>query len=157
MKHISKLSLLFFTIFALACTDLSEQILDESLSGGAKAENLAINSIAPAYAMLPGLYIHTRYFALQEISTDEAILPYRGGRDWGDNGIYIELHQHTYTPNHSNVNQCWNYLTGMISRTVTAINVLTPLAESTMKQKFLAEARDYAHSNMLCLDLGYLV
>ena len=156
MKHIFKIGLLsIFMLFAWSCTDLKEQILDESLSGGAKEDDLVKNSIAPAYAMLPALYTHTRYFAVQEISTDEAILPYRGGRDWGDNGIYIELHQHTYTPNHSNVRQCWEHLTTMISRTVSAINVLTPLAQSDGEAKvFLAEARGLrAFYNMLCLDL----
>jgi len=142
-------------ILTWSCTDLQEQILDESLSGGAKESELVHNSIAPAYAMLPEFFRHTRYFAVQEISTDEAILPYRGGRDWGDNGIYIELHQHTYTPVHSNIQQCWDYLTTMISRTVTAIDVLTPLAESDADAKvFLAEAKGLrAFYNMLCLDL----
>ena len=156
MKSIIKLSLLsLIMILTWSCTDLQEQILDESLSGGAKESELVHNSIAPAYAMLPEFFRHTRYFAVQEISTDEAILPYRGGRDWGDNGIYIELHQHTYTPVHSNIQQCWDYLTTMISRTVTAIDVLTPLAESDADAKvFLAEAKGLrAFYNMLCLDL----
>ena len=111
--------------------------------------------VAPAYGMLPEFYRHTRYFAVQEISTDEAILPYRGGRDWGDNGIYIELHQHTYTPVHSNIQQCWDYLTVMISRTVTAISVLTPMAETDAEARvFLAEVRGLrAFYNMIVLDL----
>ncbi len=155
MKNTIKIALLAFVIFFGSCTDLQEQILDESLSGGALETDLVKGSVAPAYGMLPEFYRHTRYFAVQEISTDEAILPYRGGRDWGDNGIYIELHQHTYTPVHSNVQQCWDYLTTMISRTVTAINVLTPLAETDAEAKtFLAEVRGLrAFYNMLVLDL----
>ena len=142
-------------VFLGSCTDLQEQILDESLSGGASETDLVKGTVAPAYGMLPEFYRHTRYFAVQEISTDEAILPYRGGRDWGDNGIYIELHQHTYTPTHSNVQQCWDYLTTMISRTVTAISVLTPMAETNSEAKvFLAEVRGLrAFYNMLVLDL----
>lgn len=142
-------------VFFGSCTDLGEEILDESLTGDTKDTDLVRGSIAPAYGMLPEFYRHTRYFAVQEISTDEAILPYRGGRDWGDNGIYIELHQHTYTPVHSNIQQCWDYLTRMISRTVTAINVLAPLAENDAEAKrFLAEARGLrAFYNMITLDL----
>ncbi len=98
--------------------------------------------MAPAYGLLPDLFLHTKYFAVQEISSDEAILPYRGGRDWGDNGIYIELHQHTYTPVHRNVRDVGTDLTVMISRTVSAINVLTPLAETDAEAKvYLAEVR----------------
>src|SRR5688500_18133023 len=130
MKATIKIFLLATTLFFGSCTDLGEEILDESLTGDTKDTDVVRGSIAPAYGMLPEFYRHTTYFAVQEITTDEAILPYRGGRDWGDNGIYIELHQHTYTPVHSNIQQCWDFLTRMISRTVTAINVLTPLAGS---------------------------
>ncbi len=142
-------------LFSWSCSDLKEQVLDESLSGGALESDLVQSSVAPAYALLPEFFRHTRYFAVQEISTDEAILPYRGGRDWGDNGIYIELHQHTYTPNNDNVKQCWDYLTKMISRSVSAINTLEPLASSDGNAKvFLAEMRGMrAYYNMVALDL----
>jgi hypothetical protein len=156
MKNTIKFAFLaFIMLFSWNCTDLNEQILDESLSGGALESELVKNSVAPAYALLPDFFLHTKYFALQEISTDEAILPYRGGRDWGDNGIYIELHQHTYTSAHKNVRDCWNGLTTMISRTVSAINVLTPLAATDAEAKvFLAEVRGLrAYYNMVTLDL----
>ena len=156
MKNTIKIAFVALAmLFSWSCSDLKEQILDESLSGGALESDLVKSSVAPAYAMLPEFFRHTRYFAVQEISTDEAILPYRGGRDWGDNGIYIELHQHTYTPVNSNVQQCWDYLTTMISRTVSAINVLTPLADTDAEAKsFLAEMRALrAYYNMVTLDL----
>ena len=155
MKNIIKLFALAFAMFIGSCTDLQEEILDESLTGGGLESDLVKGVVAPAYGMLPEFYRHTRYFAVQEISTDEAILPYRGGRDWGDNGIYIELHQHTYTPVHSNIQQCWDYLTVMISRTVTAISVLTPMAETDAEARvFLAEVRGLrAFYNMIVLDL----
>ncbi|WP_044118017.1 RagB/SusD family nutrient uptake outer membrane protein [Alkaliflexus imshenetskii] len=154
---ILRLFLVFISSIVLGwgCTDLNERILDESLSGGAVDSELVRNSVAPAYALLPDFFLHTKYFALQQITTDEAILPYRGGRDWGDNGIYIELHQHTYTPNHRNIQLCWDGITKMISRTVSAINVLTPLAGSSEENAtFLAEVRGLrAYYNMIALDL----
>ncbi len=155
MKNSIKLIAMIFALFIASCTDLQEQILDESLSGGGLESDLVKGVIVPAYGMLPEFYRHTRYFAVQEISSDEAILPYRGGRDWGDNGIYIELHQHTWGPIHSNIQQCWDFLTVMISRTVTAINVLSPLADTDAEAKlFLAEARGLrAFYNMIVLDL----
>ncbi|MDO1499500.1 hypothetical protein Q2T40_04755 [Winogradskyella maritima] len=36
-------------------------------------------------------------FWLQEVSSDEAILPYRGGTDWFDGGKFIAAHQHNFT------------------------------------------------------------
>ncbi len=154
MKNIIKTGLLVLVmLFGWNCSDLQEQILDESLSGGASASDLVQSSVAPAYAKLPDFFLHTRYFAVQEITTDEAILPYRGGRDWGDNGIYLELHQHTYTPNNSNVKQCWDDLKTMISRSVSAIKTLETLTGSDAKV-YLAEVRGLrAYYNMLALDL----
>ena len=160
MKNTIKTTLLVFALlFSWSCSNLEEQILDESLSGGALESDLAKNSVAPAYALLPDLFLHTKYFAVQEISSDEAILPYRGGRDWGDNGIYIELHQHTYTPAHRNVRDVWNNLTTSISRTVSAINTLKPLAESDAEAKvFLAEVRGLrAYFSMITLDMWGLI
>jgi starch-binding outer membrane protein, SusD/RagB family len=154
MKNIKLAFLAFILLFSFSCSDLKEIILDESLTGGADS-TIIESTISPAYGLLPDLFLHTKYFALQEISTDEAILPYRGGKDWGDNGIYIALHQHTYTSAHSNVKQVWTDLTLMISRCESAINELKPLAESNETAKtYLAEARGLrAYYNMLMLDL----
>ena len=154
MKNTIKTAFLALTLlFSWSCSDLQEQVLDESLSGGASASSLIASSVAPAYGLLPEFFKHTVYFAVQEISTDEAILPYRGGRDWGDNGIYLELHQHTYTPNHSNIKQCWDNLTLLFSRTVSAIKTLETISEADAKV-YLAEMRGLrAYYNMVALDL----
>lgn len=154
MKKIQLALLAISMIFTFSCSNLNEVILDESLTEGADS-SLVESTISPAYALLPDLFLHTKYFALQEITTDEAILPYRGGKDWGDNGIYLALHQHTYTPVHSNVSQVWTNLTKMISYSLIAINELTPLASSNENAKvYLAEARGLrAYYNMLMLDL----
>ena len=155
MKNKFKIALLATIVLGFSCSKLKEQILDESLSGGKLQSDIIKGSVAPAYAMLPDFFLHTRYFALQEISTDEAILPYRGGTDWGDNGIYIDLHRHLMTPSHVRVTEAWNTLVTLISRTVTAINVLTPLAKTDADAKvYLAEMRALrAYYNMVLLDM----
>jgi len=160
MKNNIKVAMLALTMaFSFSCTDLKEQILDESLSGGVLQSDIIRGSVAPAYASLPDMFLHTRYFALQEISTDEAILPYRGGTDWGDNGIYIDLHRHTVTPSHVRVKEMWNTLTTQISRTVSAIQALTPLANTDNDAKtYLAEMIGMrAYYNMVLLDMYGLV
>src|SRR5687767_10878870 len=93
-----------------ACTKLEEKILDESSVTGLTDKQIAEGIIAPVYARLPDIFLHTNYFALQEISTDEAILPYRGGTDWGDNGIYMSLHKHETTSTDPNVRNTWNFI-----------------------------------------------
>jgi len=151
-KYLLPIALLAF--FSVGCSNLEEKVLDEALIMGSDS-TLVESTISPAYALLPDLFLHTKYFALQEITTDEAILPYRGGKDWGDNGIYIALHQHSYNSAHSNVRQVWETLTKLISRTVTAINVLSNLEKPTESSKtFVAEARALrAYYNMVSLDL----
>ena len=89
----SLLVLLAITVIT-GCTKLNEKVLDESSVAGLTAKQQAEGIIAPVYAKLEDITMHTNLFALQEISTDEAILPFRGGTDWGDNGIYVQMHQH---------------------------------------------------------------
>lgn len=158
MKKILMLSTLFFSMMIIdGCTDLEEDVLDESLTGGATAGEILDGSLSPAYGILPGLFQHTNYFALQEISTDEAILPYRGGTDWGDNGIYIDMHRHTYTSAHVRISDAWNSIYQGISRALTAINVLSG-AEGADAATYLAEARGLrAYYSLLSLDLFGLV
>jgi starch-binding outer membrane protein, SusD/RagB family len=152
-----KLTIIFAAIglffIGNSCTDLEEKVLDESFSTIVSEKDAANGVIAPVYALLPTIYQHTTYFALQEISTDEAILPYRGGTDWGDNGIYLELHKHTYTSNNAPVRNTWNPLVQALSRCVTAISALPNMTDANSKT-YLAEAIGMrAFYNMLILDL----
>ncbi len=140
-----------------SCTDLDEIILDETSAVGLSDKQAADGNLAPVYAALPSLFQHTTYFALQEISTDEAILPYRGGTDWGDNGIFIALHTHTITSADPNVRNTWTILLTGISRSVTAINALATNPDPIAKT-YLAEARGMrAYYNLVLLDLFGLI
>ena len=140
-----------------SCTKLEEKVLDESSVTGQTDKQIAEGIIAPVYARLPDIFLHTNYFALQEISTDEAILPYRGGTDWGDNGIYMSLHRHETTSTDPNVRNTWNNITQALSRAITAINTLPDNKDPNAKI-FLAEARGMrAYYSMLMLDLFGIV
>src|SRR5688500_9022218 len=140
-----------------ACTKLEEDILDETSVTGLTDKQIAEGIIAPVYARLPDIFLHTNYFALQEISTDEAILPYRGGTDCGDNGIYISLHRHETTSTDTNVRNTWNFILQGISRAITAMNEL-PGNKDPNAKLFAAEARGMrAYYSMLTLDLFGLI
>jgi len=152
-KIISLLLILAGVTIADSCTKLREDVLDESSTTGKTDKEIAEGIIAPVYARLPDIYRHTTYFALQEISTDEAILPYRGGTDWGDNGIYISLHRHETTSSDPNVRDTWNLIVQEISRCITAMNTL-PSNTDPNATTFLAEARGMrAFYNLMALDL----
>jgi len=144
-------------IFLTGCTKLDEVVLDESSVTGLTEKQIADGIIAPVYAGLPSLFQHTTYFALQEISTDEAILPYRGGTDWGDNGIYLSLHRHETMSTDPNVRNTWTILTLSLSRAVTAINSLKTNKDASAKV-YLAEATGMlAYYNLVMLDLFGIV
>ena len=146
--------MLFISIVIInSCTKLNEKVLDESSVTGLTDKQIAEGIIAPVYARLPDIFLHTNYFALQEISTDEAILPYRGGTDWGDNGIYMSLHRHETTSTDPNVRNTWNNITQSLSRAITAILTL-PDNKDPNATIFLAEARGMrAYYSLLTLDL----
>ena len=160
MKNLIKFAFLAFALlFSWSCTDLEEQVLDESLTGTVSEEEIVTSVVAPAYSTLSALFLHTHLFSLQEISSDEAILPYRGGNDWYDGGIFFELHRHECLPENETILDTWNDLTLSISKCVSAIRVLTPLAESDASAAaFLAEVRALrAYYNMVVLDLWGIV
>ncbi|MEC3966081.1 RagB/SusD family nutrient uptake outer membrane protein [Flagellimonas halotolerans] len=155
MKH--KIIIALFGIGLLSnvsCTDLEEEVIDESLEGSGQAEAIS-GAIAPAYGQISWTWRHTNYYGLQLIPSDEAILPYRGGVDWYDNGKFLEVHRHNIAPSNSLVGSSWNEVTRNISRTITAIDVLQPLADEGNVE---AEGALYemialrAYLNMLTLD-----
>ena len=149
----------FLAIPHWSCTDLEENILDESLSGAGRAEVIS-GAIAPAYGQVSRTWLHTSYYGLQLIASDEAILPYRGGTDWFDGGKFIAVHQHNMTSGNDLVRSSWNEVAKNISRTVSAIEVLRPLAEegNTQAASALYEMIALrAYLNMLMLESWGLI
>jgi len=154
MKNRSiKYFICFVSLAVFSCTKLNEQVLDESSVSGLTDKQLAEGIIAPAYNVLPDIFQHTRYFTLQEISTDEAILPFRGGTDWGDNGIYQSMHRHETVSTDPNVQGTWTSIVTGLSRSLTAITSLKT-NKDVSAPLFLAEARGVrAYYSLLTLDL----
>lgn|SRR5690554_1029809 len=145
--------------FLWGCTDLAEDVLDESLQGSGQAE-LISGAIAPAYGQVIWTWRHTNYYGLQLIAADEAILPYRGGVDWFDGGKFLEAHTHNISPGNDLVRSGWNEVARNISRALTAIEVLRPLADdgNTEARGALYEMIALrAYLNMLMLDSWGLV
>jgi hypothetical protein len=162
MKNIRLNRALPIAIFLLAfvgCTSLEEEILDESLTGAGQAEVVS-GSIAPVYGLLRQVWFHTVNFGLQEVASDEAILPYRGGTDWFDGGKFIAVHQHLMTPSNSLVGDTWTTITLCLSRAVLAEERLRAEVENGNQgaQDALNEmVAMKAYLNMLALDNWGLV
>lgn len=153
------LPLVVFLLAFLGCTDLEEEVLDESLAGTGQAEVVS-GSLAPVYGNLRYVWQHTKNFGLQEVASDEAILPYRGGTDWFDGGKFIAVHQHLMTPSNGLVGDTWNYITQTLSRAVIAIERLQPEVEagdSNAQSAIYEMTAMKAYLNMLALDNWGLV
>ncbi len=155
MKRTIRYSLIIgFLSIINSCTDLQEVVLDESFTGSGLSETIS-GALAPAYGQVSWTWRHTNYYGLQLIASDEAILPHRGGTDWFDGGKFLATHTHTITPTNDLVSSSWNELTRNISRTLTAIETLTPLAEAGNQEAASAVYEMKAlrgYLNMLMLD-----
>src|SRR5688572_32320887 len=92
-----------FFIFVGACTDLEveekDSVVIETETGSFSGIDPA-TGLTSAYADLrndpPGQFtVQNNVYALLEVTTDEYLVPTRG-TDWGDNGVWRSLHQHTW-------------------------------------------------------------
>ena len=112
-QYRSYLSLGFSAVLILACTNLeiseTDSIIDTSTATGA-----IFNGVDDVPASLDNIYNgmnrlndQANFFALQEVATDEQLVPTRG-TDWGDNGIWRTLHNHTWDASHAYILNTWN-------------------------------------------------
>jgi starch-binding outer membrane protein, SusD/RagB family len=118
------------TVIAGACTKLDvtpeSQYIDTNFPK-TPADYQAL--IGPIYTQLASKYA-IEYFRMQELTTDECILPGRDG-NYDDGGQYRQHHNHSYTPDHSNVKDVWTWGFGAIN---TCNRVLSNIANSTMAE-----------------------
>jgi hypothetical protein len=92
-----------------------------------------------AYAQFRQLYA-VEYFFMQSISTDESIMPARGG-NWYDGGRYEQHHKHTWDKDNAHVSGVWNWLTTTVTKCNVALNLLEQSPDSPAKRTSIAEMR----------------
>ncbi len=80
--------------------------------------------IAPAYSGLTAIP-DGNTFEMNEASSDEMIIPIRGG-DWLDNNVHIQEWQHNWVLDHNNNNGAW----GDIFSGITQINFVSSIVNS---------------------------
>ena len=101
-----------------ACTDLKEEQYSEV--GQATADEIEKNLADPekivlgAYNKLGGFGGHGGIFSMQEISSDEMIIPQRGG-DWYDGGYWLRTHQHQFGSDIPGLDGTFSMLYGCIA------------------------------------------
>jgi len=113
LKQLFNLKNVLFLTLALslsACTKLDEVVLDEVLGEDASSPE---GALAAAYDRLGDRTFvdNGGIFAMQEYTTDVAMLPTRGS-DWGDGGKWRAMHEFTWAPDNAVITDNWNLLPG---------------------------------------------
>jgi len=103
----------FCVVFAISCTDLEIEESDSKIDRGTATGSIfngvedAAKSVDNLFNGMNRLGDQANFYALQEVATDEQLVPTRG-TDWGDNGIWRTLHAHTWSPGHRYILNVWN-------------------------------------------------
>lgn len=147
--NIKKFPIAIFGIVVLigfiSCTDLDvsfdDSVLVESSEGAFGGVN-PTTFLESAYNDIEAMGGQDNTYALLEVTTDEVVVPTRG-TDWGDNGVWRNLHEHTWNPGHSFVLNTWNRHNAAVFRTT---QIIAP--ESNASPSQLAQARVLRALNM---------
>ena len=141
IRQLSELAAWIFLFGTISCTNLDEKILDEQLGANLINDPANIEAlINPPYASLRRTIEWFDYWGLQEMTSDEVIVPTRG-TDWYDNGDWQQLHLHTWTADHGRMKNVWEALSQGISRANTAIYYIGKFTQDPTTERYICEAR----------------
>lgn len=124
-----------------ACTDLEVDATDSNFTPATGDNTFAGDAgalLTSAYNDLNAFSDQANIYSLYEHVSDEMMPPTRG-TDWGDNGVWRTLHQHTWDATHAYVAASWNQLNGRVFRCnqVLASTNPAPNAQQAAEAKFL--------------------
>ena len=113
-------------ILILSCTKLDSEIHDQVSTFWRTRDQIAAG-VAPAYSWLRN-YATTipSIYNLNEVSTDEIIVPKRGV-DWADDVVWEQIWKHTWGPENQFVSAAWEFTYGGITRVNSILDVVYKL------------------------------
>ena len=120
MKRIAyTLRILFASVlllaFSQACTDLEEELYSQVTPDNFfQTDAEFVSALGSAYTQLNSIGGNGNVFSLQEVTSDEIVVPTRG-QDWDDGGQWRNLHTHDYTYENPIINNGWAFCYGGIS------------------------------------------
>ncbi|MCE7066353.1 RagB/SusD family nutrient uptake outer membrane protein [Dyadobacter sp. CY326] len=121
-----------------ACTDLvtdeKDSVVNKVVEGNFAPVNV-VEALSSAYKDLSTYSDQAGIYALGEHTTAEMIPPTRGV-DWGDNGVWRTLDQHTWDASHSYILSAWNALNQRAYK-ATEIIASNPTAVQKAEAQFL--------------------
>jgi hypothetical protein len=139
MSKYFKISTLLVLVGVTGCSKLNESYTstlpyDQVVAAlGAKAPALLLSA---AYNDIPPQFVgQDQVFSLQENTTDESLVPTRGG-DWDDNGVWRVVHNHSWNADHGQVTSVFNGL-NVLQFDATNVLAFKPSAEQAAEARFL--------------------
>ena len=148
--HISTFLFIGITLLFNACLDEHprDQLSEDKLN--TTADNLYINTIGNLYHQIGGYNesqglqgTYRGVYDYNTFSTDEALLPIRGG-DWYDGGFWQNLYHHTWSSTDIPLYNTWGYLYNSVSLCNNALYEIDQhkaLLTDQQYKEFTAEAR----------------
>ncbi len=137
---IKKFAASLFAVLAMTgCTKLDEN-LGSTLTNSQVSNALGSAGVglllSAAYADLGGpLTSQDQVFSLMENTTDESLVPTRGG-DWDDNGVWRVMHNHTWNADHGQITSVFNSL-NKINFDATNVLGFQPSASQAAEARFI--------------------
>jgi len=116
-KIILAISMLIFAgANCCSCTDLEEHPYSKIPSNEFfNNEEEFLMSAGRIYAYLVRYTCYRCIWGTIEVSTDEAVSPLREGNQWVDDGVWRDMHAHTWKPEMQDLQTIWEFLFGGIS------------------------------------------
>ena len=126
-----------------SCTDLEPEVFsDLTPANFPVTEGEVVSSYLSSYTRLYGFQNHNSYMSMQEVSSDEAMIPQRGS-DWFDGGLWLRAHRHESTADDGVFNNAWIFLYqgALQCNSVIALLKTTDLVSEADKNQYIAELR----------------
>jgi starch-binding outer membrane protein, SusD/RagB family len=122
-----------------SCTNLDEELYAQIASAKFfKTDDEFVAAVGAAYTQLYGSGNHNAMWSDQEVSSDEMIIPQRGG-DWLDGGQWLRMHRHEYNAREESFNNAWNFCFGGVIACNRITAVLTEKADPAKAAPYLIE------------------
>jgi hypothetical protein len=132
-------------LMALAgCNSNLDEITFSDLSAQTYKYDNAYAAMGIAYANMRGLFSHQTWYALQETSSDEIVMP-ANPSGWDDAGMYKRIHLHNWNSENPQMNNMWQTLySGVINcnRVIEQLDKgVIPIPGGTTKEALISEMK----------------
>jgi starch-binding outer membrane protein, SusD/RagB family len=131
MKNLFVLCSALVLTVILSCTDLDPVVYSEIVNENFfKTEEQVLSAAGPAYLSLAYYPSVEGIWGLNELTSDEILIPTRGIH-WFNDGIFQRFHKHAWIPTDFIINNAWRYTYGGITNCNRVIYIYEGIEEKS--------------------------